>query len=322
MFKMRWSCPLTSLVLLSVLGSAKADPPPFLGPIIEVTQGIDAFAEHGYSMHDGNVAWRTDGGTGYLFTGVRPPTQMESRGQPAIHGNTIAWAQNGLLLYDIRTGDETPITGMPVYDRAVIHGKNVAWRGFGGDEGSGIFLYDGQTVRKIGDESDYSYDGLALDERSLVWVSSNDGLKLYDLASAQTTALAGRGSRPAIDGNFLVYQGLWDNPGIFLLDLATGAATASRIAEVGFAPSIFGDHIAYSGVGGELQLYSISTGRTDDLGLIGYEPTLSGNYLAWGDGDRIDLFLTTVPEPAGSSAIAVSVMLLILRRRLPDQVRT
>jgi hypothetical protein len=315
MFKMLRTSPVASLVLLSLLTSAKADPSPLLGPIIEVTEEIggfqNAFAEHGYSMHDGNIVWRADGGSVYLFTGTRPPTQIGSTGQPAIYGDTIAWAQNGLLLHDIPTGDQTLITGMSVYDRPVIRGQNVAWTGYGGIEGSGVFLYDGQAVRKIADQSNYPYDGLALDERHLVWVDPNDNLKVYDLVGRQTTSFAGPAQRPAIVGNFLVFQGLLDNPGIFLLDLSTGVTNASHIAEVGSAPSISGDHIVYSGVGGEIQLYTISTGQTEGLGVIGYDPTLSGNYLSW--GDSVDLFLTTVPEPAGVGTI-VLVTLLIARR--------
>ena len=311
------TCITAALGVLCSAGGAGAEPSAILGPIIEITEEVggfvNTFAEHGYSMHNGKVVWRADGGSVYLYTGSRPPAYVDASGQPAIHGNTIVMAENHVSLLDTVTLDQEEISPTPAFDRAVIHGRHVAWSGHSGPQGTGVFLYDGQGVQKVSDETSFAHDGIALDDQRLVWVDSDQGLNVRNLANGMSVPLNIGGQRPDIDGNYLVFQGLYDDPGIFLVDLSAAVASATRISAVGTAPSIDGDHIVFSGSGGELRLYSIAAGESVGLGLIGNDPILSGGYLVWGDG--VDLFITTVPEPVVVTPLAAAGLLMMRRIR-------
>jgi hypothetical protein len=290
---------------------ARAAPAPFLGPVIEVTEELGEFvnytAEHGHRMHDGNVVWMDDNRNMWLYAGARPPARIGGEGAPSIFGDTVVRTLNGITLYDIPTGQETPVVSMGTYDRAVIHGKNVAWLGWGGPEGEGVFLYDGTAIRKVAPLGQ-EYNALALDDRRLVWIGG--GFNLYDLATGGIVARPGIGQHPSVSGDHLVFEGFFDNPGIFLHDLTRPPGAAVRIADQGHGPTVQGDHVVYSD-GEHLQLYTISTGQTMPLGVIGYDPILSGNYLSWGDGAKI--FITTIPEPA--AIVPLGCLVLTLRRR-------
>ena len=202
-----------------------------------------------------------------------------------------------------------------IFDRIVTDGGVAAWQG--GDRGPnpgdpavyGAYLFDGAQARLIGESSMLYSRSIDVADGRVAYVGPlGADTFLFDIGSGTTRSLGIRAENLVLSGDHLLYS--HRDSGLNLYDLATGQTLHLSDIGSGYA-DIEGNLAAWTEAGG-IALYDIAAGTKSIVGPPGsYDPKLSGIYLSW--QREGDLYLTTIPEPAGAAALIAAAAMLPVR---------
>jgi hypothetical protein len=256
---------------------------------------------------------------------------------PAMSGQFAVWCgdkngQANLWGYDLLNRQEFSISKTTVLNLAA--GGGVAVWGESGNSldpsdplyhPPGIYAYDLAAKREIAVSSTGIYP--ATDGQYVVWKERDsyyDYIYGYDLATGQkfkvsqqnAPSVRGPGG-PAISGNYVVWSLEGDNVyTVYGYNLTTGSQFTIG---AGSSPAIDGNTVMYLN-DNDLYAYDLQTRQSTLVysGLSCWDtgPQISGQTVVWEDGrgDNPQIWVTTIPEPASISLLAVGGLALLRRR--------